>query len=90
MPLSEDEQRILDEIERSFYKHDPAFARNVKALREVQPEDVLPGDIDANLGAPWIPAGAARQSSRWVLPTATSLRASRIRSSPIWASTPPG
>ena len=21
----------------------------------VQPEDVLPGDIDANLGAPWIP-----------------------------------
>lgn len=33
----------------------PAFARNVTALREVQPEDVLPGDIDANLGAPWIP-----------------------------------
>ena len=33
----------------------PAFARNVEALREVQPEDVLPGDIDANLGAPWIP-----------------------------------
>ena len=23
----------------------------------MQPEDVLPGDIDANLGAPWIPAG---------------------------------
>ena len=33
-----------------------AFTRNVNALREVQPEDVLPGDIDANLGAPWIPA----------------------------------
>ena len=33
----------------------PAFARNVEALRKVQPEDVLPGDIDANLGAPWIP-----------------------------------
>jgi N12 class adenine-specific DNA methylase len=33
----------------------PQFARNVNALREVQPEDVLPGDIDANLGAPWIP-----------------------------------
>jgi N12 class adenine-specific DNA methylase len=32
------------------------FARNVAALRAVQPEDVLPGDIDANLGAPWIPA----------------------------------
>jgi N12 class adenine-specific DNA methylase len=29
--------------------------RNTRALRDVQPEDVLPGDIDANLGAPWIP-----------------------------------
>lgn len=34
----------------------PAYARNAEALRRVQPEDVLPGDIDANLGAPWIPA----------------------------------
>jgi N12 class adenine-specific DNA methylase len=33
-----------------------AYARNVEALRKVQPEDVLPGAIDANLGAPWIPA----------------------------------
>jgi N12 class adenine-specific DNA methylase len=33
----------------------PQFARNAEALRNVQPEDVLPGDIDANLGAPWIP-----------------------------------
>lgn len=31
MPLSEDEQRILHEIERSFYEHDPAFAREVSA-----------------------------------------------------------
>ena len=34
----------------------PEYARNAEALRHVQPEDVLPGDIDANLGAPWIPA----------------------------------
>jgi N12 class adenine-specific DNA methylase len=33
----------------------PEFSRNVEALRAVQPEDVLPGDIDAGLGAPWIP-----------------------------------
>jgi N12 class adenine-specific DNA methylase len=32
-----------------------AFARNAEALLRVQPEDVLPGEIDANLGAPWIP-----------------------------------
>jgi N12 class adenine-specific DNA methylase len=35
----------------------PPFARNAKSLAAVQPEDVLPGDIDANLGAPWIPEG---------------------------------
>lgn len=33
----------------------PAYARNTETLKTVQPEDVLPGDIDANLGAPWIP-----------------------------------
>ena len=33
----------------------PAYARNAAILHDVQPEDVLPGDIDANLGAPWIP-----------------------------------
>jgi N12 class adenine-specific DNA methylase len=33
----------------------PAYARNAEALKGVQPEDVLPGDIDASLGAPWIP-----------------------------------
>jgi N12 class adenine-specific DNA methylase len=34
----------------------PEYKRNADALREVQPEDVLPGDIDAGMGAPWIPA----------------------------------
>lgn len=29
MPLSEEEQRILQDIERSFYESDPAFARAV-------------------------------------------------------------
>ena len=35
---------------------DPVFARNVEALREVQPVDLKPSDITARLGAPWIPA----------------------------------
>ena len=33
------------------------WTRNAEALRAVQPEDVLPGEIDANLGAPWVPEG---------------------------------
>ena len=33
----------------------PAYTRHAEALRAVQPEDLLPGEIDANVGAPWIP-----------------------------------
>jgi N12 class adenine-specific DNA methylase len=36
------------------------FARNVAALRCVQPEDLLPGDISARLGSSWIPASDIR------------------------------
>lgn len=35
---------------------DPAYQRNVTALRDVQPADLRPSDITARLGAPWIPA----------------------------------
>lgn len=31
MPLSEEEQRVLREIERSFYESDPDFARQVSS-----------------------------------------------------------
>ena len=32
---------------------DPRYARNVAALRAIQPEDLKPSDITARLGAPW-------------------------------------
>ncbi len=35
----------------------PAYHRNVEALQAVQPQDILPGDINARLGASWIPKG---------------------------------
>jgi N12 class adenine-specific DNA methylase len=35
---------------------DPGYARNVEALKAVQPADLLPGDISARLGSSWIPA----------------------------------
>ena len=49
--LSGDVRAKLAAAERPA-RHTPAMSRPCKA---VQPEDVLPGDIDANLGAPWIP-----------------------------------
>ena len=39
---------------------DPRCGANVAALEEAQPEDVLPGDIDPNLGAGWIPTDVVR------------------------------
>jgi hypothetical protein len=31
VPLSEDEQRILHEIERRFYEHDPEYAKSIQS-----------------------------------------------------------
>ena len=36
-------------------KLEARYARNVDALRLVQPQDLLPSDITARLGAPWLP-----------------------------------
>lgn len=39
---------------------DPAYGRNVEALKAVQPPDLQPGDISARLGSSWIPATDVR------------------------------
>jgi len=41
-------------------KTDPAFLTNVISLQAVQPTELTPGKIKANLGAPWIPADVVR------------------------------
>ncbi len=38
----------------------PSYRSNVEALKAVQPEDILPGDINARLGAGWIPRSDIR------------------------------
>ena len=52
---------------------DPHYARNVAALRAVQPEDLKPSQITARLGAPWIPAEDIAAFSAAVLTTPTSI-----------------
>ncbi|MRN67953.1 PLxRFG domain-containing protein [Brucella sp. 10RB9213] len=37
-------------------RENPAFSRNVQALRDVIPADIEPVDIDVKAGAPWVPA----------------------------------
>ena len=55
-------------------ERDPHYARNVAALRRVQPEDLRPSDITARLGAPWIPPADIEAFAAEVMGTATCVR----------------
>jgi len=55
-------------------ERDPHYARNVDALRRVQPEDLPPSDITARLGAPWIPASDIEAFAAEVMATQTTIR----------------
>jgi N12 class adenine-specific DNA methylase len=61
-------------IAEAAAERDPRYARNVAALRLVQPEDLLPSDITARLGAPWIPAADIEAFAVAVMETATRVR----------------
>lgn len=53
--LSGDVRQALGRARAAVAGGGTEFAENVTALEAVQPKDVLPGEIDAQLGAPWIP-----------------------------------
>ena len=64
----------------------PAYARNAEALRAVQPEDVLPGDIDANLGAPWIPASDIQAFAADLFHVAPSaIQVGHLKKDAVWS-----
>ena len=70
-------------------KAGPEYVQNAVALRSVQPEDVLPGDIDANLGAPWIPASdiQAFAAELFNVP-AESFKIGHLKKDAVWAVEP--
>jgi len=45
----------------------PRFMRNVRALENVQPDDVLPGSIYVAVGSPWVPADVYESFAKAVL-----------------------
>ena len=51
---------------------DPAYARNIDALKAVQPADLEPGDIEARLGSSWIPASDIREFIGALLDTSST------------------
>jgi N12 class adenine-specific DNA methylase/predicted RNA methylase len=64
----------------------PAYARNAEALRAVQPEDVLPGDIDAGLGAPWIPVSDIRDFAGHLFGVASStITIGHLKKDALWS-----
>jgi hypothetical protein len=60
MPLPEDEQRQLQEIERALYEDDPKFARRIRAgdPRMRYKRTLLPALLGAVIGAGLLAAGA--------------------------------
>jgi N12 class adenine-specific DNA methylase/predicted RNA methylase len=62
------------------------FSRNVEALGAVQPEDVLPGDIDASLGSPWIPESDIQAFAAELFGvTPTSIAIGHLAKDAVWS-----
>ena len=62
------------------------YARNAGSLRAVQPEDVLPGDIDANLGAPWIPERDIQAFTAHLFNVAPdAIQVSHLKKDAVWS-----
>jgi hypothetical protein len=63
-----------------------AYARNAETLLAVQPEDVLPGDIDANLGAPWIPEADIQAFAADLFRVApSSIQVGHLKKDAVWS-----
>ncbi len=61
----------------------------MSVLRGVQPEDVLPGDIDANLGAPWIPVSDIRAFAAELFHVSpTSVPVAHLKKDAVWNMVP--
>jgi N12 class adenine-specific DNA methylase/SAM-dependent methyltransferase len=64
----------------------PGYTRNAESLRAVQPEDVLPGDIDANLGAPWIPEGDVQAFAAELFRVGpTAVQVGHLKKDAVWS-----
>jgi N12 class adenine-specific DNA methylase len=59
--LSGDVRAKLKTAEAAASLDPSSYRRNVEALKEVQPVDLLPGDISARLGSSWIPASDVKR-----------------------------
>ena len=76
---------VRDKLARAE-KAGAEYARNAEALKAVQPEDVLPGDIDANLGAPWIPESDIRSFAGELFGVAAAtIQVGHLKKDAVWS-----
>src|SRR3990167_192243 len=75
------------ELAESAAKNDPDYKENVHALKEVQPKDLMPAQIKARLGSPWIPAEVVDQfaAELFNLPLESSITTTYIPQAATWA-----
>ena len=59
-------------------KTNPAYKRNVEALKKVQPVDYTEHDIKANIGAPWIPAEVYQGFTRHMVGAALEIKHEKL------------
>ena len=81
--LSGNVRRKLRQAEAAVRK-DPAYRTNLDELKAVQPADLVPGQIEAVLGAPWIPTTDVRYFLEDTLGL-TGLEVAHVRSEGSWS-----
>jgi len=70
----------------------PELARNVAALTAVQPRDVVAGELEGVLGAPWVPVEVVREFACHLAPPGTAvaeISVARSTSTNEWAVSAP-
>lgn len=82
--LSGDVRTRLDQA-RTAARSDPAFGANLAALEEVQPVDLDSVEIDARLGAAWIPVTDIQAFVNELLPTSRSVEVEHTPINASWA-----
>ncbi|MFK8185194.1 MAG: DEAD/DEAH box helicase family protein [Phormidesmis sp.] len=72
------------EIAQAAAAANSEFTLNVEALQAVQPEPLLPGDIDVRLGSVWVPAADVETFTQELLGIEKGVRISHSQSANSW------
>lgn len=83
---------VVDKLEaaQAAASNDPQYQENVDALARIQPEPLGAGEIDVNLGSPWVPAWVFHQFIGHMLGMKTDPNVAGNAKQPAYRHVPPG